>query len=295
MKKKPSQANRQPVKKKHRWFDVLLSLVLVLSLAAGVWWNIEYNKTHYTVEFYQTSSKSLKHDVRVVFLSDLHLREYGKDNRDLTTEITNLAPDLIILGGDFVIDEVAGYDKMVSLCEKLTKIAPVYGVLGNHEDVKIFIQKDEELVNRFEQAGVKLLRNSAEQITLYNSTISIAGVEGKPEDFANYGAKDFVEEFVKTDKSDYRIFVAHVPTYFSNVLTDYKFDLGLAGHVHGGIVRLPKVGGLYSSEEGFLPEYSGGEYTLKNKAKLIVSRGLGDSSDVPRINNIPEISVIDIS
>ena len=107
--------------------------------------------------------------------------------------------------------------------------------------------------------------------------------------------KDFVEEFVKTDKSDYRIFVAHVPTYFSNVLTDYKFDLGLAGHVHGGIVRLPKVGGLYSSEEGFLPEYSGGEYTLKNKAKLIVSRGLGDSSDVPRINNIPEISVIDIS
>ena len=61
-----------------------------------------------------------------------------------------------------------------------------------------------------------------------------------------------------------------------------------------GIVRLPKIGPLYSAEEGFLPDYAGGSYELANNATLIVSRGLGDSSRVPRINNVPELSVIDI-
>lgn len=59
-------------------------------------------------------------------------------------------------------------------------------------------------------------------------------------------------------------------------------------------MRLPKIGPLYTAEEGFLPDYAGGNYTLANNATLIVSRGLGDSSRAPRINNVPELSVIDI-
>ena len=78
------------------------------------------------------------------------------------------------------------------------------------------------------------------------------------------------------------------------ILENYSFELGLAGHTHGGIVRLPKIGPLYTAEEGFFPDYAGGSYTLANNATLIVSRGLGDSSWVPRINNVPELSVIDI-
>lgn len=97
------------------------------------------------------------------------------------------------------------------------------------------------------------------------------------------------------DQYDLRICIAHVPTYFPEKLENYSFDLGLAGHTHGGIVRVPKLGPLYSMEEGLLPEYGGGSYTLANKATLIVSRGLGDSSEWPRINNVPELSVIDIN
>ena len=59
-------------------------------------------------------------------------------------------------------------------------------------------------------------------------------------------------------------------------------------------MRLPKIGPLYSAEEGLFPDYAGGSYGLANNATLIVSRGLGDSSWVPRINNVPELSVIDI-
>ena len=265
-------------------------LFLILLLAGGLAKNIYDNRTNYTAEFYQVSSRKLTHSIRVAFLTDVHLREYGMDNGDLVEDIENLSPDLILLGGDLVNDTVDSYDNMISLCSQLTEIAPVCGVLGNHEDVKIYHQGDEELVKRFEDAGVKILRNEETSYSLYDNTVSVIGIEGKPEDFASYGAKECMEAQEAEDQYDLRICIAHVPTYFPEKLENYSFDLGLAGHTHGGIVRLPKLGALYSAEEGLFPEYGGGVYTLDNKATLIVSRGLGDSG-----NNVPELSVIDIN
>lgn len=270
-------------------------LFLILLLAGGLAKNIYDNRTNYTAEFYQVSSRKLTHSIRVAFLTDVHLREYGMDNGDLVEDIENLSPDLILLGGDLVKDTVDSYDNMISLCSQLTEIAPVCGVLGNHEDVKIYHQGDEELVKRFEDAGVKILRNEETSYSLYDNTVSVIGIEGKPEDFASYGAKECMEAQEAEDQYDLRICIAHVPTYFPEKLENYSFDLGLAGHTHGGIVRLPKLGALYSAEEGLFPEYGGGVYTLDNKATLIVSRGLGDSDKWPRINNVPELSVIDIN
>ena len=270
-------------------------LFLILLVAGGLAKNIYDNRTNYTAEFYQVSSRKLTHSIRVVFLTDVHLREYGKDNGDLVEDIENLSPDLILLGGDLVNDTVDSYDNMISLCSQLTEIAPVCGVLGNHEDVKIYHQGDEELVKRFEDAGVKILRNEEASYCLYDNTVSVIGIEGKPEDFASYGAKECMEAQESENQYDLRICIAHVPTYFPEELENYSFDLGLAGHTHGGIVRLPKLGALYSAEEGLFPEYGGGVYTLDNKATLIVSRGLGDSGKWPRINNVPELSVIDIN
>ena len=270
-------------------------LFLILLLAGGLAKNIYDNRTNYTAEFYQVSSRKLTHSIRVVFLTDVHLREYGMDNGDLVEDIENLSPDLILLGGDLVNDTVDSYDNMISLCSQLTEIAPVCGVLGNHEDVKIYHQGDEELVKRFEDAGVKILRNEEASYSLYDNTVSVIGIEGKPEDFASYGAKECMEAQESENQYDLRICIAHVPTYFPEELENYSFDLGLAGHTHGGIVRLPKLGALYSAEEGLFPEYGGGVYTLDNKATLIVSRGLGDSDKWPRINNVPELSVLDIN
>ena len=270
-------------------------LFLILLVAGGLAKNIYDNRTNYTAEFYQVSSRKLTHSIRVVFLTDVHLREYGMDNGDLVEDIENLSPDLILLGGDLVTDTVDSYDNMISLCRQLSELAPVCGVLGNHEDVKIYHQGDEELVKRFEDAGVKILRNEETSYSLYDNTVSVIGIEGKPEDFASYGAKECMEAQEAENQYDLRICIAHVPTYFPEELENYSFDLGLAGHTHGGIVRLPKLGALYSAEEGLFPEYGGGVYTLDNKATLIVSRGLGDSGKWPRINNVPELSVIDIN
>ena len=224
-----------------------------------------------------------------------HLREYGQDNCELVQDIHSLAPDLILLGGDLVTyGEGSNYDNMLSLCSQLNEIAPVCGVLGNHEDELYFLDGDQALVEKFTAAGVTILRNEEARYTVRDNVISILGVEGSPEDFYNYGASTFMDSVEPQTDYDLRICLAHVPTYFPEHLENYSFELGLAGHTHGGIVRLPKIGPLYSAEEGFLPDYAGGSYELANNATLIVSRGLGDSSWVPRINNVPELSVIDI-
>lgn len=256
--------------------------------------NIHYNRTHYTAEFYQISSRKLTHSIRLVFLSDVHLHEYGEDNCELVEDIQNLSPDLILLGGDLTIDTVSSYDNMLSLCRQLTQIAPVFGVLGNHEDTMVYLQNDQELVSKFEETGIHLLRNEEGRYDLYGNTISILGIEGQPQDFDKYNTKNFMEQMDQENDYDFRMCIAHMPTYFPDILENYNFELGLAGHTHGGIVRLPKIGPLYTAEEGFLPTYAGGTYTLTNRATLIVSRGLGDSSNWPRINNVPELSVIDV-
>ena len=274
--------------------DLLLLLVVFAVCAGALFSNIDYNRTHYTAEFYQISSRKLTHRIRFVFLSDVHLREYGEDNADLVADIRNLAPDLILLGGDLVTYGVSGYDNMLSLCRQLSEIAPVCGVLGNHEDELYFLDNDRDLVQRFTDAGVTVLRNEEAVYDLYGNSVSILGVEGQPQDFDKYGAKEFMDQAEQETGYDFRVCMTQVPTYFPDILENYSFELGLAGHTHGGIVRLPKIGPLYTAEEGFLPTYAGGTYVLQNDAALIVSRGLGDSSQWPRINNVPELSVIDV-
>ncbi len=274
--------------------DIMLSVILVLVLLVWLCSNIIYNRTNYKVEFYQVASSKLSKGIRMIFLSDLHLREYGNDNELLISEIRNLDPDIIVLGGDMVNCKKENYDNMVFFSKEISKIAPVYAVLVNHEDVKIFMGNDTELVKRFTDSGVHILRNSEEKVVINDNTVRLIGIEGNSGNFEKYGAKDIMEKCENEGSNDFTVCIAHVPVLFPEKLSNYSFDMGLSGHVHGGIVRLPKIGALYSAEEGFFPDYSTGEYTLKNGAKLIVSRGLGDSGIAPRINNTPEISVIDL-
>lgn len=145
-------------------------------------------------------------------------------------------------------------------------------MLGNHEDELYFLDGDQALVEKFTAAGVTILRNQEARYTVRDNVISILGVEGSPEDFYNYGASTFMDSVEPQTDYDLRICLAHVPTYFPEHLENYSFELGLAGHTHGGIVRLPKIGPLYTAEEGFLPDYAGGSYELANNATLIVSR-----------------------
>ncbi len=287
-------------RKKHGFLRVLLrilSFLLILAVITGtaVFIYAQYTKTHYRIHFYQETSRKVSGNIRVAVISDIHDREYGKDSEVLISDLRALKPDLILFAGDMVIREEDDYEPVLDLVAALSGIAPCYGILGNHESERIYYQNDTDLPGKFESAGLKLLRNAAETVRIGRDTIRLIGVEGTSYGFEEYGGRDFMEK-TEIDPSAYTILMAHIPVLFKTQLSVYGFDLGIAGHVHGGIVDLPYLGGLYSQEEGFFPHFTAGRYTLDNQQTLIISAGLGDSKPFPpRINNIPELVVIDIN
>lgn len=300
MKTEAAPVMKQTEKKKHGFLRILLRILIILlllALIAGIAVFIygQYTRTHYRISFYQETSRKVSGNIRIAVISDIHNREYGENNEALVSDLRALKPDLILLPGDMVIRENEDYQPMLDLVSELSGIAPCYGVLGNHESERIYYRDDRALPGKFENAGLKLLRNAMEEIRIGDNTVQLIGVEGTAYGFEEYGGREFMDK-TDIDPSAYCILMAHVPVLFDTQLSVYGFDLGIAGHVHGGIVNLPFFGGLYSDEEGFFPHFTAGRYTLQNQQTLIISAGLGDSKAFPpRINNTPELVVIDIS
>ncbi|QTE67962.1 metallophosphoesterase [Clostridiales bacterium] len=290
----------QTTKQKSRFLRGLLRIliafiVLMIIIGVAVYIYSLYTQTHYRITFYQETSGKVSGNIRIAVISDIHNREYGENNRTLISDIRALDPDLILFPGDMVILDEEDYQPMLNLVSELSGIAPCYGVLGNHESERIYYRDDRELPEKFKNAGLKLLRNATEEIRIRNDVIQLIGVEGSPYGFEAYGGREFMDKTVINPYA-YSILMDHVPIIFEPQLSIYDFDLGIAGHVHGGIVRLPFIGGLYTQEEGFFPRFTAGEYKLEKQQILIISAGLGDSKPFPpRINNLPELVVIDIN
>lgn len=277
------------------WTFMRIALLLVtLLLGCAVVKSAQDGRYTYEKTFYWVTSDRVSGSIRFVLITDLHLRQYGEDNALLVEDIDSLRPDAILLGGDLVTGSVEGYDGMLSLCAQLADIAPTYMVTGNHEEQKMYSGGDYQLVPRFEAAGVEVLINRAVTLEMGEDTVELVGLSGNESGFDSYGGRDCMES-LDADYEGFRVVMAHVPTLFPDVLESYAFDLGVAGHTHGGVVRLPYYGGLYSREEGLWPTYDGGSFDLANGAQLIVSRGMGSSSEAPRIFNLPELVVIDVS
>lgn len=293
LKKQQRKKLKKENRRKTRFITPLIMLGVVLLIVGLCLFNILYCDSNFEVNFYHVESTHVSSDIRLVVLSDVHLKEYGEGNSKLLDAVSALHPDLIISAGDMVTYGEDDYESMLTLCEGLADIAPFYGVMGNHEDEKVYLEGDDELRDRFADTGMIPLINKCERLRVKNNEIEIVGVSGDKDGFDNYGGARAMESLDRS-RTALRICVAHVPTLFDERLDEYKFDIGIAGHTHGGVVRLPVVGGLYSAEEGFLPDYDGGMYTLDNGAELFVSRGLGNSGSIPRFNNTPELGVIDV-
>ena len=293
MKKRATGKKRGFIKAAICLLGILLLLVLLCGAAIAVC--AQYNKTHYKISFYQETSKKVSRNIRIAVISDIHNREYGEHNDELITDLRLLKPDLILFPGDMVIREQDDDQPVLNLVSEAAAIAPCYGVLGNHESERIYSLNDKELPERFAKAGLKLLRNASETIHIGQDAIQLFGVEGTAYGFEEYGGREFMEN-AERDPNAYAIVMAHIPILFDTQLSEFDFDLGIAGHVHGGIVKLPLIGDLYTHEEGFFPKYTAGKYILDRQQSLIISAGLGDSKSFPpRFNNPPELVVIDIN
>ena len=281
-------------KRRHPRLRALLIFVLILSAAAvvtvGV--NLIINK-NFTVTFYQIRSDKVSENIRVVELSDLHNKEYGKDNAELIKKIKELKPDLIVYAGDMMNYKNSDYSVLFKLSDELTKIAPVYACYGNNElDQYLFVDKSftEKLVSH----GVTLLSNEAADVTVGGTTLQLVAVSDGVDQFdvETNNAKKFLEALEPTENC--RICLTHYPELFKSKLLNRGIDIAFTGHAHGGLIRIPYVGGLYSTGEGFLPDLTSGVIEAEDGAQVVISRGLGDSGFIPRINNQPELVVVDI-
>ena len=282
-------------KKKRRFRGPLLGILILAAvvLACGIAvWLLSDNETLETT-FYPITSDKVQEPVRVVLLTDLHNHEFGRANRDLVEKIESLKPDLIVMAGDMVNGDDPNITVATDLCGKLLEIAPVYYVFGNNEGTLEYGDNGPQvsLDKVLWEKGVTVLYNNSVSVEIKGNPFEIMGVTAGADNFEEV-AGDNVSAFEKKD--GFKLLMTHFPSLYYDCLADVDFDLGVAGRFHGGQIRLPDGRGLFHIDEGFFPKYCYGEFSLTH-GTLIVSRGLGGNGHLPRINNNPELVVIDIS
>ena len=303
MSRKKKQKNSEGEKKRRfRGLKIFLVIVLVLIVAAGATFGGNYLLNQdFTVSFYQVTSDKVSSNIRIVELADLHNSQYGENNSRLINKIKSLHPDLIVYAGDMMNEQDSDYSVLFNLSDELCKIAPIYACYGNNElDQQLFY--DKTFKDSLELHGVDLLSNEALDVEVGNTVLQFVAISDnvKQYDVSTNNAKKFIEGLEPSDNC--RICLTHYPELFNEKLLNKNIDIAFTGHAHGGQIRVPYFGGLYSTGEGFLPRFTEGVVTVDDGAQVVVSRGLGNSNEatiikgigLPRINNQPELVVVDI-
>lgn len=267
---------------------IFLSLAVVLSVY------LFYGNTVVTVSRYDVRSEKIPPDFdgfRIVQISDLHNSRNTMMTESLINKTKKEAPDVILLTGDIIDSYYPDVSAAMNVVQSLNEIAPVYYVIGNHEPRA---RESSDLISKMRKIGVNVLWDSYAVIRVGDDEINIAGIvdpritntDGSGDDAdivsRSIGALDY-------DRELYTILLSHRPELLTTYAT-YGVDLVFAGHAHGGLIRLPLIGGLYAPNQGLFPEYSGGLYTMADTS-MIVSRGVGNSGNSFRINDNPELVI----
>lgn len=298
-----------------RIFKRIVATLLVLAVFVGgiYLWSWCENQT-IDLSYYSVYSDKLEGSVRAVLLTDLHQKTFGTGNQKLLDVISGVDPDLILIAGDTINSHDPDIDYAAKLCADLQNIAPVYFGMGNHENEVVYgmdltkknldalgggdfgdfsaLVKDSRLFDALETAGVTVLQNSAALVEVNGNLIAVGGISTDRDASWPYSG-DFLMDFMSENDGRCEILLSHFPNP-AHSLSDSGIDLILSGHNHGGIIRLPGIGGLYANGEGFFPEDDEGMTSVGTSA-FIISRGLGGHGPVPRLFNPPELVVIDIS
>jgi predicted MPP superfamily phosphohydrolase len=220
---------------------------------------------------------------RIAQLSDLHGRDI---NNKIMKVIKKTQPHVIVITGDLVDDDKQ-WETVANLLNDLVKLAPVYYVSGNHEwgDCDM-----EALFQGLEKCGVRTLRNDYVKLTVGTDNIILAGVDD-PNGYADMKTpSQLAQELAAGEGDTYKILLSHRPDDFPEYAA-LGFDLVFSGHIHGGLMRLPYIGGLFSPGMDFLPDYSGGLY-YEGQSTLVLSRGLAGVLKIPRLFNRLDIPVV---
>lgn len=278
--------------KKHRGRGCLTALIILALIAAAAAFLIKDSREDLEISRYEVKSQKLPESFdgfKIVQLSDLHGAEFGEDGMELVEKVKELEPDIIALTGDFVTDE-GDLAAVKKLAGRLTELCPVYFVSGNHEFGSGLAIK---VRNILERAGVKYLSNEYLTISRGEDGILLGGVED-PLAYADMLSPDELAQKMNDAAPDaFKILLGH-RNYWMTEYPELPVDLIFCGHAHGGLIRIPGVGGLIGTDRRLFPDFDAGEYN-NGRYTLIVSRGLGNSVPIPRVFNRPEIVCVELS
>lgn len=278
--------------KKHRGWGCLTALIILALIAAAAAFLIKDSREDLEISRYEVKSQKLPESFdgfKIVQLSDLHGAEFGEDGMGLVEKVKELEPDIIALTGDFVTDE-GDLAAVKKLAGRLTELCPVYFVSGNHEFGSGLAVK---VRNILERAGVKYLSNEYLTISRGKDEILLGGVED-PLAYADMLSPDELAQKMNDAAPDaFKILLGH-RNYWMTEYPELPVDLIFCGHAHGGLIRIPGVGGLIGTDRRLFPDFDAGEYN-NGRYTLIVSRGLGNSVPIPRVFNRPEIVCVELS
>lgn len=282
--------NRRDMPLKKRTRKIFKAVTVMIVLLWIVWSNVTVEVTHYRV--FNNRVPVAFEQYKIAVISDLHNAQFGANNSYLLSVIEKERPDIIAVTGDLVDSERTDMEVADCLVNKLTEIAPCYYVTGNHE---AWIGKQyQELEEKLSDAGVVILHDRVVNLTKGDETIQIAGLDD-PEFISGEAVREYTPA-AKLDKmnltEEYCILLAHRPENF-DAYVSANADLVFSGHAHGGQFRLPFVGGVVAPGQGFFPKYDSGKY-VENNTTMIVSRGIGNSVIPIRINNRPEVVIVEL-
>ena len=272
---------------------------------------------------YTVKSKKIRNPFRCVLISDLHNKDYGKDNDKIYDSIRDLHPDIIFCSGDIIIGKGKFPQKSAfSMIRRLPEIAPVYFSNGNHEkQLQVFSPEEySDLTEAFYDAGVHVLNNTSEEISIAGNRIRIYGLELGLSKYKKFRVQHISERYLRErigyidNTEDFNILIAHNPE-FGDFYCRWGADLIVSGHYHGGLIRSPFSGRNMLSPYGFYyPKYGYGQVNWTESGRcirntsdrnpagdnvppgscMITSAGLGDHRIPIRIFNPHEIVCIDV-
>lgn len=283
------------MKKKTRRWIAAIAAAAVLSLLG---WALIWGNTALVTADVLVCSNGIPEAFdayKIVQISDLHDAQIGENNEKLIAMTAETEPDCIVLTGDFVDSSRFHPELSLSVAESLVKIAPVYYVSGNHEA----ILPDEDyqaLTDGLRALGVCVLEDESAELTRGGQSIRLIGLT----DIGFHpGTLEEKKDALRTALSallpedEFSVTLAHRPELM-DVYTECGVPLVLSGHAHGGQIRLPGIGGLIAPGQGLFPKYTEGKYE-ENGTTLVVSRGIGNSVLPLRVNDRPQIVVVQLA
>lgn len=273
--------------KKRFWHNLILICLVLFVIQLYVDNNV------IEVSNYEVSFENLPKEfdgIVILHISDLHSKKFGRDNAQLYSKIKEINPDYIMLTGDMVNASDTNFDVFYDLAQEIGSEYETYFIVGNHE-LALSNKDYNAIVKTITDFGIKILDNETTTLTKNGQTINLHGMWFNSK---YYFSDDFnidtMENIMGTDNGGFDILLTHNPKYI-DVYADWGAEITLTGHVHGGMVRLPILGGIFSPERTLFPKYDEGIYATDSNY-MLVSRGLGRGMTGFRLFNKPELSVI---